>query len=361
MIITILHSKNYSPNEISFLYPLVRYKKYFELSGINIKFTSQIEAVESDVIICSSKRFSHLWGSKGPDFIKKILERMRRNTNAIIWYDLSDSTGTTQFMVLDVVDHYFKNQILKNKKNYNQYYYGSRVYSDYIHRNFNINDNDSGPGHLNYQVDISLLEKVCCGWNSGLSYFGKYRDIQSYLFSKSHLTTVFFKNHWRSPDIKRSIPVSCRIGANYSRDTIAESRRIIMRKLTDLIPTKKINRNTYYNEIRNSIAAVSPFGLGEISLRDFETTLNGAAMIKQDMSHLETWPNLWIKNETYLDFKWDLSDIREKVEFAISRPDMLGEYAYNAQSIYRQILDSKYSAEIFCERFKKLISVERLT
>ena len=27
---------------------------------------------------------------------------------------------------------------------------------------------------------------------------------------------------------------------------------------------------------------------------------------------METWPDLFVKNETYIDYKWDLSDFEEK-------------------------------------------------
>ena len=356
MKISILHNKNFSPNEICFLYPLVKYKKILKVEfGITLDFINNINKISSDIIILSSRWFSDIWLTQGVSHILKLLNRVKSNTSKVIWYDISDSTGTTHFMLLPYVDLYLKNQIFSNKQNYLNKYYGSRIYSDFIYNKFQIQDSNEGDDHLNFIPEQCLLHKIKCGWNSGISYFGDKRHIQNYLFSKNPYILKLFKNKWVSPGSQKSIPVSCRLGTNYSRQTISESRHIILRQLNDLLPIAKISHKSYYKELKQSIAAVSPFGLGEISLRDFEVTINGAAMIKQDMSHLETWPNLWIKDKTYLDFKWDMSDIREKVEFAIENTDIMRELAHNAQSTYKEILDSKDSAQIFCERFKELI------
>ena len=39
---------------------------------------------------------------------------------------------------------------------------------------------------------------------------------------------------------------------------------------------------------------VSPFGFGEITLKDFETFLSGSVLVKPNMSHMETYPNFYI-------------------------------------------------------------------
>lgn len=357
MNVSILHSNDFSPNEVCFLYPLYFNKRLLNSAyNIRLTFINNIESIDSDVCIISSKWFSTLWAHEGPEYIFSLLVKLKSRVNKLIWYDISDSTGTTHFMVLPYVDLYLKNQIFVDKHDYLKQYYGSRVYCDYIHKKFLIDDTDPGEAHLNFFPDKRLLDKVICGWNSGLAYFGSKRHLQSYLFSKRPQTLKYFRNKWIAPaNNKKSIPVSCRIGLSYSRNTIAESRRVIVNQLRDLIPTGKISHKAYYSELKQSIAAVSPFGLGEISLRDFEVTINGAAIIKQDMSHVETWPNLWIKEQTYLDFSWDLSDIEEKVQFAIDNPLKMRQYAESAQELYTNVLASREGSQMFCERLRGLI------
>lgn len=362
MNLTVLHSSDYSPNEMNFLYPLHKYRKSL-LSDYNLRvnFTKSLSHIESDCLILSSKWFSGLWSTKGPDYIFKLLLDLRGVTDRIIWSDISDSTGTTHFMVLPYVDLYLKNQVFIDKANYYKKYHGSRIYCDYINKVFRANDRissnekDLSEDHLNFFPDKELLFKIQCGWNSGLAYFGRFRTLQSYLFKKYPDSLRFFRNHWVSPFSKKDLSCSCRIGVSYPQSTIALSRKMIKQKLEHLIPVNKISAGEYYTELKQSVSAVTPFGLGEISLRDFEVVLNGAAMIKQDMSHIETWPNLWVNNESYLPFKWDLTDLIEQVEYAITNPDNMRLLAHNAQVLYRSILDSSMSLQLFCERLVSII------
>lgn len=356
MNITVLHSNNFSPNEISFLYPLFKYKNELKEYGTQLLFTQDIHKIDSDVCMLSSKFFSTVWSKYGVQSVLDALTTMRKKAKKIIWYDVSDSTGTTHFNVLPYVDVYLKNQILSDKKNYLKKYYGARIYSDFMHHHFNIEDTDPDEEHLNYIPQQNLLDKVSCGWNSGLAYFGKRRSMQNYFFTKYPATLKLFNTAWVKPDHNKSIAISCRLGTQYNRATIARSRQMIISQLQSIIPTNKLSHRAYYKELKQSIAALCPFGLGEISLRDFEVVINGVAMIKQDMSHVETWPNLWIKESTYLDFKWDLNDLSEKVQFAIDNPLKMRDYAYAAQNIYKELLVSKEAAQIFCKRFNELVN-----
>lgn len=356
MRVTVLHSKHYSPNEIHFLYPLYRFKNHLKkYHQIKLCFTPNISDVSGDIALVTSKWFSRYWGECGPNYVLSLLCRLKQSVNRIFWCDISDSTGTTHFMVLPFVDGYLKNQIFDDKAMYLKKYYGSRITSDYIHKNFNIVDNDPGPEHLNYIPSLKDLDKITVGWNSGLAYFGRYRQLQSKFFPKSKVSRHLFKNNWIEPNLNKSIGCSARIGKSYSRNTISKSRQIIMDSIADIMPSGKISYSAYHKELAQSVSAISPFGLGEISLRDFEVVINGAAMIKQDMSHLATWPNLWIKDKTYLDFEWDMSDVREKVEYAIHNPEHMRYLAHQAQRIYKPILDYNTGKNIFCERFINLI------
>lgn len=356
MKISVLHSQQYSPNEICFLYPLHRFRNAFKQQyDIRLDFSSAIDKTSSDICLISSKWFSRWWIDFGSAAIFKQLEALKKRHRKLIWCDISDSTGTTHFKVLPYVDLYFKNQVFLNKKDYLRTYYGSRIYSDFIHHHFGIRDHTPDEPHLNEIPEVELLSKIQVSWNSGFAYFGMKKQLQQYLFSKYPKTLKYFKHRWILPDINRTIPISCRLGTKYSRETISQSRKMILDQLKGQIATNKISYRQYYQELSQSISAMTPFGLGEISLRDFEIVMNGVAMIKQDMSHLETWPNLWVSGNTYLNFSWDLSDLNEKIAFAKSHPEIMLNYASEAQKIYKNILDSDQSESIFCERFNLLV------
>ena len=118
---------------------------------------------------------------------------------------------------------------------------------------------------------------------------------------------------------------------------------------------EKLKRKKYFNEMENSKICISPFGLGEITLRDFEIIISGSAVFKADSDHMDTLPNLFVKDETYLDYKWDLSDFKEKLEYYIDQPELVIEIDNNCQNIYKNLLTTRNGHYQFCDRFYELI------
>ena len=278
----------------------------------------------------------------------------KKVVDKLLWFDISDSTGTTQFNVLPFVDGYIKDQVLKDLRAYQKHYYGSRIFTDFYHVLFGVKDNDPGPPHLNHIPGDADLSKIHVGWNSGLFHYGYSGLFLGMVWHRLKWLPIRYPKQWKSPSIVRTVPVSCRVGTSYSRATIAEPRRKIKTLLKEKIPTDKISRHAYFQEMRESIAAVSPFGLGEISLRDFEITTSGVAMIKQDMSHLETWPNLWTA-DSYLPFAWDFSDFPQAIEYALQHPRDMVELAHCGQDRYKRLLTTEEGHQEFCQRFVDII------
>jgi hypothetical protein len=75
----------------------------------------------------------------------------------------------------------------------------------------------------------------------------------------------------------------------------------------------------YIREMRSSRICFSPFGYGEVCWRDYEAVLCGAMLIKPDMGHVETEPDIFVPYETYIPIAWDFSDLVEKVETYLAR------------------------------------------
>lgn len=84
----------------------------------------------------------------------------------------------------------------------------------------------------------------------------------------------------------------------------------------------KVPIEEYYARMRRSKIVVAPFGYGEMAPRDIEAAMVGAVLIKPDMGHIESIPNVYVPNETYRPCKWDYSDLNEIIE------DTLLNYAY---------------------------------
>jgi hypothetical protein len=83
---------------------------------------------------------------------------------------------------------------------------------------------------------------------------------------------------------------------------------------------------------------LSPFGWGEVCFRDFEAIISGSLLLKPDMSHLKTWPDVYIPYETYVPLDWDGNDIKEKAETYLADGKERARIARNAWEQYQAAL-----------------------
>ena len=79
-------------------------------------------------------------------------------------------------------------------------------------------------------------------------------------------------------------------------------------------PYGRIHKRHYMRELQDSLLCFSPFGYGEVCWRDYEAAYAGALLIKPDMSHIETAPDIFLAGQTYLPCAWDFSDLGDVVE-----------------------------------------------
>lgn len=78
-----------------------------------------------------------------------------------------------------------------------------------------------------------------------------------------------------------------------------------------------IRHDLFLRELRRSKICFSPFGYGEVCWRDYEAVMCGAVLLKQDMSHVATAPDIFEPFQTYVPIKWDLSDLPEQVDWLL--------------------------------------------
>jgi hypothetical protein len=104
-----------------------------------------------------------------------------------------------------------------------------------------------------------------------------------------------------------------------------------------LTPSAPLARRAYLRELARSKVCFSPFGYGEVCWRDFEAVHAGTLLIKPDMGHIETAPDIFIAGETYLPVRWNFEDLPSVVANALSdevlRRRIVGN-AYEAMRVY---------------------------
>ena len=99
------------------------------------------------------------------------------------------------------------------------------------------------------------------------------------------------------------------------------------------------------NALYQSKLSISPFGQGEICYRDFEVFELGVAMIKPTMDIVNTHPNPYIPNETYIPVDLDWEELNETVLRMLDKPDKIQYIVENSRKVY----DELYSGHSFCK------------
>lgn len=344
-----------SPNGCAFLFPLIKHRQALREHGIKIDFYEDIkESLYScDILIVESKYFSADWACNTDSVLEKF-SVFREKIAKVIYFDISDSSGFPHVRVLPYVNSYVKNQLLKDKTLYLKPLYGHRFYADYYHRHYEVNDKNAL--YSEPVQNAGLLPKLKIGWNSGLADYSLYGPYRMMLYKKIPISGLLsYPNKFISPTVERVNDLSCRMGITYARDSVAWQRRQIRDKLKSFVLTNKLSRRHYYRELQVSKFVISPFGLGEITLKDFEVFLTGGVLIKPDMSHMETWPNLFRDKETMLSFDWNLNHIHQRIEEMIASYKDLIDLAEGGQNFYRQYLSGPQAAQLFSDHFKRLI------
>ena len=269
----------------------------------------------------------------------KQLETIKKKVKSVFYFDTTDSSGCIQNEVFDYVDLYFKSQILKNKDLYKKKLYGSRIYSDYFHKKFKVRDN-----FIMFQRPLtdSNLKKLKLSWNSSLANYslkGKmlmlgYKYLKNYDF-------LFLPKKKYIPSLTRPNLFLYKGNFEYERNTISWQRQQIFKKMKKSIDTRRVNLIKYYNLLKKSKVVISPFGWGEINYKDYEAFIYGNLLFKPDVSHIQTWPELFYRNKTYLQFKWDLSDFDKKIKNIKTNFEEYIHIAENGQKNYFKFLNGK--------------------
>ena len=349
-------TNNSSPNSKAFNCPLIVTHRLFRSRGVELKFHCRHTQglFDADCLFINSNVFRPWWRTRR-DEIFDFLHTGRKNGLKIFWFDTTDSTWCTQFAVLPYVDLFLKSQVFSDRKRYLERYRTGRIYTDYFDELY-----DSGERDTEYELpDETGLSKLRISWNTCFENYTERRyGLEVRLRQK--LRVLFslpedYKVIFADPKEERKHTISCRISASHTRSSVIAHRQAIIKEMEKRgITCGKIPLYKYFRELRNSRIGIGPFGMGEITLRDYEIIICGCALVKPDLSHLETWPELFKPEKTYVAHRWDLSDLNEVIDGLLKEPEHSIEIANAAQIIYKKVL-SKEGQESFVERIIKYL------
>ncbi|HTU61421.1 MAG TPA: glycosyltransferase, partial [Polyangiales bacterium] len=113
-----------------------------------------------------------------------------------------------------------------------------------------------------------------------------------------------------------------------------------------------VKRRAYLRELASSKLCFSPFGYGEVCWRDYEAAMCGSLLLKPDMSHVETNPDIFRAGETYVPLRWDFADLEEKTRYYLAHPEESARITRNAFSA----LQKYFREQGFIEHMRSLLN-----
>ena len=133
------------------------------------------------------------------------------------------------------------------------------------------------------------------------------------------------------------------------RRPAVEALRRMQRDHRILLPEGRVPQGQYDDEMGDSRMCVSPFGYGEICWRDFESVAHGCLLLKPDMGHVVSRPDIFQPFATYIPLAWDYSDLPDKLRHYAARPEEAVRIADRARAVLLESLQSDWFRHVFGE------------
>lgn len=295
----------YEINRISYtqIYPFLYYAKSFaKVYDAQFRFVPTNEALKGlkKGDLDATHVLLQTWLTDPPGRLEAILERLNDlpSHTRKIYLDSFANSDIRLAKKLSNFDLYYKKSILADEQDMLRTTYGHTTLTEYYGQLFGIEQSPT-----NWQVPPTFPKRMRLAPN---------------FLTGPGLLEAFLGAPPPPQAHRRDIDVHARLGGMKQDSWYGAMRRSAFAKVQAIsgiestsdanIPQKK-----FLAELRRSKICFSPFGYGEICWRDIEAFMSGSVLLKPDMSHLRTEPDLFRNDETYVATAWDFSDIEEKV------------------------------------------------
>ena len=337
-------------------HPLHKWSRKLREHDIKVEFYSDHKSPKlhgADYLFIHSRYFENGWqdtykrNDENENDLVNYLSWMKAKVGKLIWFDAADSTGSSDFPIINLVDAFVKKQLHKDLTYYtNKTNAGLRVWLN----------NESKQHQITFEpCPAGDLHKLKLGWNIGLNDYRYYGYKMSRL--SNYLSYKLYPSRFQSVDSGRKFDLTFRGTIHKDQGYgLSNQRNKVLSLLNSLnrnvVSGKPVAKKQYLQELKSSKVSISPYGWGEVCYRDFETLISGALLIKPAMEHLDTYPNVYIPGETYLPVLWSLNDLEEKLEYALSNYQSLKLIAENGQQVYKKAVND---GDAFVEIIKNIV------
>lgn len=259
----------------------------------------------------------------------RLIERLRvENPDAKIlcldWFAPTDLRNAARMDPL--VDLYLKKHVLRDRGLYGQPTRGDTNLTDFYNRKFQIDE----PKQC-FAIPSGFMEKLIVGPS-----FATAPGIMPALLGKCPAVSG------RPIDVHARFAVG---GTPWYQAMRAEAETALV-SVTDLNIAKGegVPLPRFMVEMRRSKIGFSPFGYGEVCWRDYEAVMAGAVLLKPDMSHIQTDPDIFVPWETYVPLNWDLLDFEDTVRNLVSNEPLRAKIARQAFDVLHEwLLSDKFA------------------
>lgn len=240
-----------------------------------------------------------------------------------------------------------KHSLLKDRSLYNEEWVGGRYYWGKS-EDYGVNGQNYKPENFDDYKDRIVL--------SGTNWIG-VPDIQWYDYSKIEklfdVSAMF--QHPHSECHEFDLKPSQDFYYNEHRQPVLDKIKYSPFMVAKLYKGRRVPNDVYYRYIQSSKVLLAPFGYGEMAPRDLESAQIGSLLIKPNMNHIDTYPNIYIKDKTYISCNWDYSDLEDKIQYAVENFDAIrNEFVNNLRKRYTEEYHEYYLADYIKNLFSKM-------
>lgn len=296
-------------------YPFLYFRRRFERAGFEFRAVEWDRLGSTRLLDDASALFFQSCYEPAPGQLEEILSRVKsiRPDISVSYFDWSAASDIRfSARVAPWVSSYVKKTLLRDPSAYLQPPKGHTHLVDHFAARYGV----SNPS-ADWTIDPAIVDRLVLGP----------------AFSTGPRLLPLFERPQPPLSRSRPIDVSGRVETGgtpwYSRMR-SEAAAAVARLDGVSVTTGLIGRRGFMRELSRSKMCFSPFGYGEICIRDFEAVAAGAVLLKPDMGHLRAEPDIFVPWETYVPLRWDFSDLEEKVRQLTSDAGLRQRLAENA-------------------------------
>jgi len=260
--------------------------------------------------------FIQPWWNIEPDRLRHVVRRARTENPAarIIVLD--------SFAPLDLrlaqhlgndIDVYVKKQLFRDRSQYGLPTRGDTNLVDYYGKLYGL-DYDS----VTFPIPDGFLDKLVVGPG----------------FATSKVALPLFLGATEPKQAERTIDLHARLGGfregwygrmrDHARSAVSAIAGI------RIAASGTVSHRRYLQELYAAKVCFSPFGFGEVCWRDYEAVMCGSLLLKPDMSHVDTNPDIFQSGKTYVSLRWDFADLEEKLRYYLAHDEEREAITHNA-------------------------------